>query len=289
MSTSTHPLTHRLTRVLALVLAAVTVLVATSVPADSASAAVAAARQRTDHFTVATFNVRGASHRTPRPWSWRMRGALRAIALHRVSLVGLQELERSQYLGFRHATAGTWAVVGTLSRNGRSLDSRNAIAYRSSRFRLVAKSSLTIPYLHGTPVAMPVITLRSRATGASFVVINTHNPADVRGNAQRYRSIAMSRQVALVNRLRARGSTVIVTGDMNDRSSYFCAMTRNHRMHAAAGGSIGRRCRPPRPSGIDWIFASRNVSFRRYVSDLGTRRAGYSDHPIVVAAVSLRS
>lgn len=282
------------TRSLVLVLAGAALLVATAVPSEATTAAAApesaasSARQRADHFTVATFNVRGASHRATRPWTSRMRGSLRAIARHGVSLVGLQELERAQYLAFRHATAGRWSVVGTLSRNGRSLDSRNAIAYRSSRFRLVARSSLTIPYLHGTPVAMPVITLRSRATGQAFVVINTHNPADVRGNAQRYRTIAMLRQVALVNRLRARGSTVLVTGDMNDRSSYFCAMTRNHRMHAASGGSIGRRCRPPRPSGIDWIFASRDVSFRRYVSDQGTRRAGYSDHPIVVAAVSLR-
>lgn len=275
-------------RRLALALATAVVLVASSLPAGAATSSAVHAQARTDSFTIATFNVRGASHRTPVPWRVRMRGTLRALALHRVSLVGLQELERPQYLAFRHATASTWTVVGTLRRNGRSLDPRNAIAYRSSRFRLVARSSLTIPYLYGTPVAMPVITLRSRATGAMFVVINTHNPADVRGNAARYRSIALHRQLALVNRLRARGSTVFVTGDMNDRSSYFCAMTRNHRMHAVSGGSIGPRCRPPRPGAIDWIFAARNVSVRRYDSDMGTRRAGYSDHPIVTAAVSIR-
>ena len=171
------------TRSLGLVLAGAALLVTTSVPSEATTATVVptvaakttvstvAARQRTDHFTMATFNVRGASHRGPRPWTVRMRGALRAIARHRVSVVGLQELERSQYLAFRHATAGRWSVVGTLSRSGRALDSRNAIAYRSSRFRLVARSSLTIPYLYGTPVAMPVITLRSRATGASFVPV----------------------------------------------------------------------------------------------------------------------
>lgn len=277
-----------LKRALAMTLCAVVVLAATSVPSNTTSASAASARRATDSFTIATFNVRGASHRAARPWSWRINGALRAIYSHRVALVGLQELERPQYLALRRATVGRWGFVGALSRNGKSLDARNAIAYRTSMFQVVGRSSLTIPYLFGTPVAMPVVTFRSRRTGHRFIVINTHNPADVRGNAARYRYIATARQTALANRLRARGSTVFVTGDMNDRSYYHCAMTRTHRMHSANGGSIGGRCRPAKRSGIDWIFGSRNVAFRRYDKDGGTQRAGYSDHPLVSAAVTVR-
>ena len=57
-------------------------------------------------------------------------------------------------------------------------------------------------------------------------MINTHNAADVHGGAQRWRNEATRRQVALVQRLRAAGKTVLLTGDMNEKKTYFCKMTR---------------------------------------------------------------
>ncbi len=278
-----------LKRVLAPALATTAVAAATVVvPVSEPAEAVTSARPRSDVFQIATFNVLGGSHRAARPGAARMNGAVSYLNKHRVSLVGLQEFEPKQYAAFRRKTGARWGVVGAPSRSGKSVDRRNAIAFRKSRFKIVSTSHLAIPYFRGKRVNIPVVKLRSRTNGAVFTMINTHNPADTHGKAQRYRNQATKRQVSLVNRLRARGATVFVTGDMNEKQRYFCAMTRAGSMKSASGGSTGRRCRAPKANGIDWIFGSRNVRFSRWTSDKTTRSRGVSDHPIVVARVNLR-
>ena len=276
-----------LKRVLAPALAATvlggTVLAQGTVPA----AALDLLRPPTDNFQVASFNVLGGSHQAARSGPRRMTGAVRYLRKHHVAVVGLQEFEPSQYAAFRRDTRGRWAVVGAPSRSGKSVDYRDAIAYRRSRFQFVSASSLAIPYFYGDRVNIPVVTLRSRTTGAAFTMINTHNPADTHGPAQRFRSEATRREVALIKRLRAHGRTVLLTGDMNEKASYFCKMTRSGRMHAASGGSTGPRCHAPQANGIDWIFGSRDVTFRHWTADAATVSSGVSDHPIVVARVTL--
>lgn len=248
-----------------------------------------AAKRRPLVFTMATFNVLGGSHSRGkgRSVSARSSAALGYIDKHHVAVVGLQELEAKQYSAFLRAAKGKWVVVGAPSRSGKSNDTRNSIAYRKSHFTLVSKSSLAIPYFHGKRVNIPVLKLRSRATGRTFVMINTHNAANTHGGAQRYRNEAARRQVALVKRLRGQGETVFVTGDMNEKAGYFCKMTRSGEMRAASGGSRGGRCLSPRVNGIDWIFGSRNATFSNWTSDRTTRSAGVSDHPIVAATVTL--
>jgi endonuclease/exonuclease/phosphatase family metal-dependent hydrolase len=242
-----------------------------------------------DEFRMATFNVLGTSHtrRSGRSEAARSSAAMRYVNKHGVSAVGLQELERTQYAAFLRAGQGDWAAVGAPSRSGKSTDTRNSIAYKKSRFTLVSHSSLGIPYFHGKQVNIPVVKLKSRKTGETFVMINTHNAADTQGPAQRYRNEATRREVAIVKRLRAQGATVFVTGDMNEKRPYFCKMTRSGDMQAASGGSRGARCSPPRVNGIDWIFGSGDATFSNWTSDRSTRASGVSDHPIVVAKVTL--
>ena len=261
-------------------------LLSTALIQSGGPAAAVAGQAGSDQFQMATFNVLGGSHRSARSGASRMSGAVRYLDKHRVSVVGLQEFERSQYAAFQRQTNGRWAVVGAPSRSGRSVDTRNAIAFQKSRFDLVSASSLAIPYFHGKRINIPVVTLRSRTNGAQFTMVNTHNPADVHGRAQRFRNKATARQVALVKRLRARGSTVFVTGDMNEKKPYFCKMTRSGEMRSASGGSTGPRCQAP-ANGIDWIFGSRDVTFSSWTADTSTRSSGVSDHPIVVAGVTL--
>jgi hypothetical protein len=57
--------------------------------------------------------------------------------------------------------------------------------------------------------------------------------------------------VDLVRNLGKAGLPVIVTGDMNERSGYFCRLTASPDMHSAFGGSHSSGCRPAdhRPSG----------------------------------------
>jgi hypothetical protein len=49
----------------------------------------------------------------------------------------------------------------------------------------------------------------------------------------------------------------------------------------AAGGSHGPAgCRPPRPTPIDWIVATRGVAFSGYLSDDSPLVDRASDHPV---------
>ena len=55
-----------------------------------------------------------------------------------------------------------------------------------AEWRIVEKQLYTIPYFRGRLVEQPYVKLRN-ADGVEVWVINTHNPADSKGPAQRYR------------------------------------------------------------------------------------------------------
>ncbi len=241
--------------------------------------------RRTEVFKLATFNVLGASHTGARSGVRRTRGLARLLGSRGVSIAGLQEFEKVQYRTFLRLTHHRWGVV-TVPR-GKGIDTRNAIVYNRARFRLLSKSSVLIPY-YGPQVRVPVARMKSRRTGKVFYVMNTHNAADVHGPAWRKRRVAVRRQVKKLTQLRSRGATVFFTGDMNDRAKVHCAVTRRGRFKSASGGSIGRRCSPPRRNGIDWIFGTRDVSFTRYVADRTPRARGVSDHALVITRVRMR-
>ncbi len=91
-------------------------------------------------------------------------------------------------------------------------------------------------------------------------------------------------EMGLAARLSAGGRPVFVTGDMNERASYFCSMSSSGLMHAAAGGRA-HPCRAPRGNGfgIDWIFGSRGVRFSDFRVDHGRLDRWTTDHPLAVA------
>jgi endonuclease/exonuclease/phosphatase family metal-dependent hydrolase len=254
--------------------------------ADGASA------PRNVSFNVATFNVYGGSHTNGRggmrSGTARMKGAVRYLRKHKVSLAGLQELEPKQAAAFRKRTQGKWGLVGAPSRSGKSTDTRNSVAYYKPRFSVVKKTYVPITYFHGNRVNIPLVQLRSKSNGKVFWVLNTHNPADVHGSAARWRAESVRRELKRIKRLRSQGATVLFTGDMNAKREFFCRATRTGMLHSASGGSVGKPCRYPRENGIDWVLGTRDVRFRKWRSDKTTRASGVSDHPIVVARATLR-
>ena len=245
-----------------------------------------------DAFNVATFNVVGGSHTDGRggmrSGTARMKGAVRYLRKHHVRLVGFQELEPKQAASFRKRTGGRWGLVGAPSRSGRSTDNRNAVAFVRRDFSLVKRTYVPITYFHGNRVNIPLVKLRSRTNGKAFWILNTHNPADVHGNAGKWRAESVRRELKRIHRLRSKGHTVLFTGDMNAKRDFFCKATRSGVLHSASGGSTGKRCRYPSRNGIDWVLGTRDVRFRKWRSDKSTRARGVSDHPIVVARATLR-
>lgn len=233
---------------------------------------------------VATFNVLGASHTAPGGNSsnhldaaTRMKWTVQALAEHRIDIVGMQEFEPVQESTFMDLTTGSWDHLP--ESHGRP-GSANVVAWRTDRWMSVAAARLPIPYFHGHPVQMPYVLLENPA-GQRVWVISVHNPADTRGPAQQWRDAAVRAEADLVAQLSADGTPVVLTGDMNERARFFCAITAAVAVHAANGGEADPRCRPPVPMGIDWIVGTADVTFSNYQSTRQALIGRASDHPLV--------
>jgi hypothetical protein len=242
-------------------------------------------------FVLSSFNVLGASHTAAggnKPgWASGQVRAVRAARLirrHGAEVIGFQELQASQLLTLRRHTDLDFYPGFALP----SRDSENSLGWRRSRWVAVETHVVRIPYFAGGLRAMPYVRLRHRDTGIEAWFANFHNPADTARfpRQKRFRARATGIQIALTNRLITRtGLPVFVTGDMNERSSYFCRFTAATPMVAARGGSNNGRCQPGRPRAVDWIFGSQGVAFTGYLEDRSSLVDETTDHPMIVARV----
>lgn len=261
--------------------------------ADTTTAGKAGARPKNATFVVASFNALGSSHTAPGGSKGYMASGItrthRTVALlqrHNIDVVGLQEFQRTQLNAFVRRTKA-FNVFPGIKREQRN--KQNAVAWRTSKFKLVNARTRTIPYFGGHRVPIPIVRLKDRRTGAHLFVISVHNAATTKthGNQRRWRDAAMRIEIALTKQLLVRHKIpVFMTGDMNERERFFCAYTRNGRMHAAAGGShVNGRCKPPPPqrARIDWVFGSRAVTFSNYAYLRTPLVRSTSDHPLIRA------
>ncbi|GAA2152113.1 hypothetical protein GCM10009844_35100 [Nocardioides koreensis] len=241
-------------------------------------------------FRVASFNTLGASHTGPRSQRPRFAtGATRtpwAVQLlddADITVAGLQEFQPPQIQVFNRVANGWRAWPGLGTRAG-----VNSIAWRTSTWHRVETHTLDIPYFGGRPVPMPYVLLRHVATGQLVWFANFHNPADAHGPAQRWRNEAVRREVALVNRLHANGTPVVVTGDFNDRDAFFCPFARGAGVASADGSRLtSTGCRlAPRP-GVDWIVGTRDTDFADFHRLRRNLVARTSDHPLVWARATV--
>jgi endonuclease/exonuclease/phosphatase family metal-dependent hydrolase len=244
-------------------------------------------------FVISSFNVLGSSHTTgardgKAPGRVRIRMAAQLLAHHGVDVVGLQELQLDQYHELARVAGGTYDFwPGTAA--GR-LGNENSLAWRTAEWTLVEAHTTPIPYFGGRVRPMPYVLLRHNVSGRYAWFANFHNPATnpKTGNNDRWRARAAALEVSLANRLRDEtGYPVFITGDMNEREKYFCAMTGGAAMIAANGGSNAGGCSPPSPMNVDWIFGSDIVDFTDYLRDDGPFVNRISDHPIIVARAML--
>jgi hypothetical protein len=242
-------------------------------------------------FTMASFNLLGSSHtqrggasarRASGPQ--RMNGALSVINGHGVSVVGLQEFQPNQRAAFQRRARG-WQMYPGLSMGRRA--GENSVAWRSDTWQMVKPGLIPIPYFNGRIRPMPYVLLQNKQTGVRAYFSTFHNPANIGGNMQRFRSEGTRREINLFNQLEKEGIPQFVTGDMNERSEYFCRVTGSTPLVAAAGGSNSGGCRPPPRPQIDWIFGSPGVQFKSYTVDRSGLVRRTSDHPIVVSTVSV--
>ncbi|MGI9157038.1 MAG: endonuclease/exonuclease/phosphatase family protein [Marmoricola sp.] len=235
-------------------------------------------------FTMANFNIQGATHRGG--IIGRTTRTRDLLLSHHVDVVALQEFQRPQRQIFARVAGGTYGVFPGAT--ARSLDAENSVAWRKDTFALVRGETRPYRYFRGGIRNMPRVLLRNLKTGVELWVTSYHNPASCcgYGNAAPYRAQDVRAQVtdatALVTATKA---PLIISGDMNDRAAYLCAMTTGVDMHSADGGNHVGGCHVPPSPWIDWILGTRDVEFSGYLRDRSGFVRSTSDHPIVVTRV----
>lgn len=248
----------------------------------------------TTQFGIASFNVLGAGHTDgPKPprkgWAnsaQRLDWTRTLLKNQSVGVVGLQEMHPPQVKRF--ATYAEWGMFPdrVLANNG----SDNVVAWRVDTFEAIAKKTIKIPYFNGRDVKMPYVQLQHHASGQRFWVLSVHPPANIGGNHQKWRDLAVQRMGALVKDLKARypGQPVYTTGDMNDRTKFFCPFVTLTGSASANGGSVqGNVCTPPPAMEVDWVLGTVPNTFTNYRSFRTPFVKMTSDHPFVVAQANI--
>jgi len=235
-------------------------------------------------FRVGSFNVLGSQHTAPGgdrqkypPASTRTPAAARLAARHGVDILGTQELQADQLAGLTGAT-GMAAYPGTA---WGSVETDNSILWDPGVFELVSGDRFTITFM-GRPRPQPILRLRHRATGRELYVVNTH-PSAGDGAYAAQRGAGQATLVSVVNNLKSQGLPVLVTGDMNDREAFYCAVVPPTGMAASNGGSYSGGCHPPpSPLPVDWVvgFGTKWSNYWRDTTPVSQRT---SDHFFVSA------
>jgi hypothetical protein len=228
-------------------------------------------------FRIATFNVL-ATHLAHRSWpgsGWRTGQAVAYIRNAGISVIGLQEATSSQLAGI---TSGT----GFRAWPGGSIP-EDSVAWDPSVFEFVSGETFSVPGVRRT---YPIVRLRHRRTDLEMFVVNVHTAAGG-GREAGLRSAGHRASVATVNRLKSARIPIFLTGDMNDREAFFCAVLPPTGMVAAVGGSISGGCRPPGSMPVDWIVATPDVTFSNFVNDKSAVARRVSDHHFVSATATI--
>jgi hypothetical protein len=101
--------------------------------------------------------------------------------------------------------------------------------------------------------------------------------------------VATAREANLFASLRNEGYPVFVTGDMNERQSWFCSVGPAGGLVAAAATVFGQNgCDVP-GFRIDWIAGSQGVTFSNYHEDKSGLVAWMTDHPVVITDATVDS
>ena len=183
-----------------------------------------------------------------------MRAAVGILQAQDASVVGFQEFQGPQYATF-HAMAPDFQVYPGWSHGLPAPPELHRLAH----LRLGAGASAQttpIPYFYNR-VAMPQVLLRNVHTGREVWFGNFHNPADKFHPAQGARIAATAVEAAMTRGFVADGYPVILTGDMNERESYFCRISTLAPLHGADGAyRDAAGCHTVSPTPVDWIIGS---------------------------------
>jgi len=231
-------------------------------------------------FVSASFNVLGHSHTAgadPRPSGpVRMGYTVQLLKDNRVDLVGLQELETKQATAFKNLAGSEYELYSPPK------DTRDSIAWRRSRFDLVATDGVRIPYRENWRT-MPIVVLRDKNTGRKFAVMSVHNVSGKEATFVQRRATSLRLELEKVEALKATWRVpVMVMGDFNDRTQpFYCTMFTNKLASSSVWWTVPS-CELPSRAGIDWIFGTPRLQFSGYQKLTGGLVEMASDHPLIL-------
>jgi endonuclease/exonuclease/phosphatase family metal-dependent hydrolase len=214
----------------------------------------------------------------------RARRAKRWLAAEGTSVVGLQEGQVDQLKALTRS--GEWTSYPD-PRQSQNTQTAQSVAWRSAEWSLLEGRTFTIPFDHTQTREQPMVLLRHTTTGRRVWVITMHLTVGGGERALRERRIGTNRLVRHVRELEATGVPVIVTGDMNDRETFFCRVAGSTTLRSPVGGGHDGVCSLPAAMRIDWIFGTPTVQWRdfRYADDALLDRI--TDHVVPVATATL--
>lgn len=248
-----------------------------------------AAQQRgSASFRVASFNILGSQH-TARSKQWasgtkRARLAKRWLNGTGVTVAGVQEAQVGQ---MRKLTARNPLRAYPHPKRSVNTQTAQSVVWNNRIWRKVEARTFRIPFHYNQVREQPMVRLRHRSTGRQVWVISTHMTTGNGARAAKERKVGTRRLVKNVNKLRATGVPVIVTGDMNSRAPFFCSLTGGTNLVTPAGGSNAGRCKPPRYSRIDWLFGSPAIRWSGFRYADGGLLNRITDHTVPVARATL--
>ena len=259
----------------------------TQIDAALRRAAEREALRQTMTFQIGTFNVLGSQHTAPGgerrsypPAGVRNGGAVARIRSFGVDILGTQELQADQLNALTSMTG--FAAYPGYAFGANETD--NSILYDDSRFEFVSGSYFTIHFMHADR-PQTILRLRDRETGREFYVLNMHASAG-EGQYAVTRRAGHFTAAATVNRLKAEGIPIFLTGDMNDRAEFFCRLAPITGMVSADGGSTAGGCHTGASPAVDWVLGWGNVGFSNYIEDRSTL-GRVSDHHFVVGTATV--
>lgn len=266
----------------------------------------AAAKERADHYSAMTYNIRlDLASDGDNAWPHRRSALTSLVAYYAPDFVGMQEVLLNQKQGVE-ADLPAYQFVGVARDDGRDKGEFSPLGFRRDRFALVASGTFWLSPTPDVPgkgwdAAYPRVAswarLRDKASLRMLLVVNTH--FDHVGTTARLESARQIRR--WITDQRKRGETVVLMGDFNSPaySPAHAAIT-----DAAAGqialhdtlvisrtphfGPLGTftgfKIEQNEPSPIDHIFVSDGVAVLRHAT-LTQQTGGRlpSDHYPVLA------
>lgn len=250
-----------------------------------------AARRLDQNVVITSFNVLGSNHTQPGGGALnyapaRIRGEWTTNLLqgYGADIIGFQEIRADQYNVLRQSFGSSYAFYPPSPSAGKVL--WQSVMWDTTQWEFVRAVNVYIPFA-GTTRPNPMVQLRSKLSGKRIWVFNVHNSAKRTPERQRERNAAVKKEIAKIKAQRRKNFPVVFLGDMNERKTVFCKVTRQTDLRSVSGGSTGKTCRPPSRMHLDWIFVSPEFAVRNFAFDRSPAVARITDHSVLTSKTSI--